>query len=75
MSETYNVNMYTFNEGQLEEFLALLRNWKIATEGTRATSLSGRIDYQCTLLRVASLREFDNVALQGNTTNKITFCP
>ena len=37
----YKVNMYTFNDGQPEEFLALLRNWKITTDRTGTTSPSG----------------------------------
>ena len=48
--ETYKVNMYTFNDVQPEECLALLRNWKIATDRTGMTSPSGRITYLCTFL-------------------------
>ena len=48
--------MYTFDDGQSEEFLALLRNWKIATEGTGTTSASGQINYPCTLLHALSLK-------------------
>ena len=46
-----------------------MRNERIATDGTGTTSPSGRINYLPTLLRAASLREFNELALQGNTTN------
>ena len=51
--------MYTFGEGQPKECLALLRNWKIATDGTGTTSASGQINYLYTLLRGASLIELN----------------
>ena len=50
-SETNKVNRYTFNNGQPEELLALLKNWKIATDVTGTTLSSGQIKYLRTLLR------------------------
>ena len=44
-SEIYNINMNTFYDGQLEEFLSLLRKFKIAIDGTETTTPSGRINY------------------------------
>ena len=61
--------MYTFNNSQPEEFLALLRNWKITTDGTVTTSPSGMIIYLRTLLCGASLIGYDELALQANMTN------
>ena len=57
--ETYKFNMYNFDDGQPEECLALLRNWKIATDGNGTTSPSGRIIYLRTLLYGSSFREFN----------------
>ena len=68
-SETYKVNIYTFDDVQLEEFLMLLRNWKIATDITGTNSPSVWINDLCTLLCGSSLIEFDELTLQGNTTN------
>ena len=41
MSETYNINMSTFEDRQPEEFLALLKNFMIAIDGTGMMSASG----------------------------------
>ena len=43
VSETYKVNVYTFDEVQPEEFLALLRYWKIATDRTGSFHLQARL--------------------------------
>ena len=56
MSETYNINMSTFEDGQPEKFLALLNNFKIAIYGTGMTSPSGRINYLRTMLRGEALK-------------------
>ena len=66
---TYKVNRYTFEDVQPEEFPALLRNWKIATDRTGKTSTSGRINYLRTLLCGASLIGYDELALQANMNN------
>ena len=58
MSETYNINMSIFEDGQQEEFLALLKNFIIAIYGTGTTLLSGRINYLFMMLRREALREF-----------------
>ena len=54
-SEMYNVNMNTFDDGQPEEFLSLLRKFKIATDVTRTTTLYGQINYLRTMLRGKAL--------------------
>ena len=55
-SETYNVNMNTFDDDQPEEFLSLLRNFKITTDGTGTTTTSVRINYLRTMLCGKTLR-------------------
>ena len=40
-SERYNINMSTFEDRQPEEFLALLKNFMIAIDGTGMMSASG----------------------------------
>ena len=67
-SETYKVNMDTFNDCQPEEFLSLLRNFKIVTDGTGTTSPSGQINYLCTMLRGQAFKEFEK------TTGSIWWC-
>ena len=66
--ETYKINISTFNDGQSEEFLALLRNFNIETDGAGTTTSSGCINYLRTMLRGTSLRELNKLALAGNST-------
>ena len=69
-SEMYNVNMNTFDDGQPEEFLSLLRKFKIATDVTRTTTPYGQINYLRTMLRGKALQEFDERKSQyGGETN------
>ena len=69
-SETFNVNMNTFDDGQPEEFLSLLRNFKIAIDGTGTTTPSGRINYLCMMLCGQALRDFNKLKYQcGGATN------
>ena len=56
MSETYNIHMYTFNDSQPEEFLALIGNWKIVTDRTNTTSPSVQNIYLRTLFSGEILR-------------------
>ena len=55
-SETYKINISTFNDGQPEEFLALMRNFKITIDGTGTTTASGQINYLYKILCGTSLR-------------------
>ena len=66
--ETYKINISTFDNGQPEEFLALLRNFKIEIYGTVMDTAAVRINYQRTMLHGTSLREFNGLALAGNST-------
>ena len=69
-SKTYNINMNMFDDGQPEELLSLLKNFKIATDGPRTTTPSGRINYLGTMLHVRALRIFDELQSQyGCLTN------
>ena len=72
-SKTYNVNMNTFDYGQPEEFLSLLRNFKIIIDGNLTTTPYSWINYIRTMLRGQSLREFDELQSQhgGATINHI----
>ena len=66
--ETYKINISTFKDDQPEELLALLRNCKIAIDGTGTATASDRINYLRTMLRGTNLREFYKLELSGNLT-------
>ena len=63
------MNISNFNDVKPEEFIKLMRNFKIAIDGTGRNSPSGRVKYLHTMLRGASLREYDELSLQLNITN------
>ena len=54
-SETYELKLATFDNDQLEEFLALLNYFKTAINGTETMSISVRINYVLKLLREKAL--------------------
>ena len=60
-SETYNVNMNTLDVGQPEEFPYLLKNFRIAIDGTGTTSPPSWINYLCTMLSRQALGDFDKL--------------
>ena len=66
VSCTFNINMSTFDDGQPEEFLALLKNSRIEIYGTVITSPSGRINYLSMMLCEQVLRELDELVSQNN---------
>ena len=70
MSETYKTNISTFDDSQSEEFLALLRNFKFAIDGTSTTTALNCINHLRTILRGTSFRGVDELALGGNSTKK-----
>ena len=43
-SETYELKIVTFEHGQPEEFLALVKNFKKLVEGTGTTTAAGNIN-------------------------------
>ena len=65
-SELYNINMVTFENSQPEEFLALLKNFKIAINGIGTTSVTVRIKYLRMIFCGEAIREFDELASQNN---------
>ena len=50
-SETYELKIVTFENGQPEEFLQLMKNFKRAVDGTETTTTAGKINYLRTMLR------------------------
>ena len=57
-----------FEHGQLEEFLALVKNFNTAINGTGTTSAAGKINDISTILCGEQHREFDKLASQNNGT-------
>ena len=74
-SKTYSINMNTFDYGQPEEFLPLLNNLKISTDGTGTTTPSGWVNYLHTMLQRKALREFNGLQSQysGFTNSYLKF--
>ena len=65
-SEMYKLKMATFKNVQLEKFLALLKSFRIAVNGTWTTSVSGSIEYLRTVLHGEAIIYFDELASQNN---------
>ena len=63
------MKMTTFGDGQLEEFLALLKKLKTEIDETSTTSPSNQTNFLSPMLRGSSLREFEELSLQGKITN------
>ena len=57
------MKMSNFDDDQTEGFIALIRNFKIAIDRIGTPSPSGQINYLRTMIRGASLREFDKLSL------------
>ena len=72
-SKTYNINMNMFDDVQPGELLLLLKNLRIAIDGTRTTTAYGQINYRSTMLRGKTLREFNELQSKygGSTNNHI----
>ena len=66
--ETYKLNMVTFENGQPEDSLTLLNNFKTAIDRTRTTNVSSCIGYLLIILHGEYLREFNKLAIQNNVT-------
>ena len=63
--------MSTLNDGQSEEFLAILKNFRIAIDVTVITSPSVRINYLGTMSRWQALKEIGEFVSQNNgSTNE-----
>ena len=61
-SETYNINISTYDDGRPEYFLAILKNFKIAIDGTFKTYPSAQINYLHTMLRGQLIKELYELA-------------
>ena len=56
MSKTYKLKMNIFNKCQLEELLALFKNFKKEIRGTGTTTIKGGVNNLHIILRVESLK-------------------
>ena len=62
--------MAVFENGQPEELLGFLKNFRKAIDGTGTTAVARRINYLRTILCGEALWEFDGLTSQNNgTTN------
>ena len=68
-SEMYELKIATFEIGQPEEFLALIKNFKTAIDGTGTMLAAVRMNYLLNLLRGEELLYFDKLASQNTGTN------
>lgn len=69
-SETYKLQMNIFENGQPEELIFLLENFKKAIGGTITTTISIRSNCLRTIIYGETLQEFENMTIQNNgTTN------
>ena len=67
--ETYELNIVTFEHGQPEEFLQLMKNFKREVERTGTTTAVGKINHLHTLLRGEELKEFNKLASHNSGMN------
>ena len=59
-----------FKNGKPEEFLNMMKEFKITSDCKGTMSATVKIHFLCTILIGGTLREFDNLAGQvGSTTN------
>ena len=63
------MNMSIFDNVQTEEFLTILRNFRISIDITGTIMTTGLVKYLRMMLRGKRIREFGELSLQGNTTN------
>ena len=68
-SRTYKLKVQTFENGKLEEFLQITKDFKTAVDGTGTTSVTGENQFLRTILRREALSEFDVIAGQVGSTN------
>ena len=70
-SETYEPKIVTFEHGQPEELLGLMKNFRREVYGTGTMTASGKINHISTLLRGEANREFEKPASQNAGTNNV----
>ena len=69
MSETYKLKMNISDNSQPEELLVLPKNSKKAIYGTGTKTITGRINYLCTMWLGEVLDNFDKLANPNNGTS------
>ena len=70
-SKTYELKFPMFENGKPEEFLQMMKDFKIVTDRTGTTSATKNIHFLRTMLREEALREFYVLSVQvGITTNR-----
>ena len=67
--ETYELNISTFENGQPEELLKLMKNFKRVFDGTGTTTAAEKTNYLRNVLREEALREFYELSNQNTGTN------
>ena len=67
-SEMHNINMTTFDNGQPEEFIEILNNFRISIDGTGTTSVTWRINYLHMMLNWKSIIYFDELSSHNTDT-------
>ena len=68
--ETHNLKVQKFENGEPEEFLQMMKDFRTGIDGTGTNSASVKIQFLCTMLYGEPLREFDVIANQvGSTIN------
>ena len=67
-SETYKLEVPTFKNGKPEGMIQMMKYFKSATDGTETTSATGKIDLLHTMLHGETLRGFDVLAGQVEST-------
>ena len=55
-SETYELKIVTFENGQPEEFLQLMKNFKRAVDRTETTMSAGNMNFLLNILRGEALQ-------------------
>ena len=61
-SETYELKIVTFKNGQPEELLRLMKKSKRAIDGTGTKTAAGKTNHLRTMLHWEALQEFDKLA-------------
>ena len=69
-SDLYEFKMALFDNGNPEEFLLLVQNFKIMLKALGSITARSKLQYMCKLLRVEAPHQFDTICVQMGSTNK-----
>ena len=70
-SGLYDLKMTFFDNGDLEEFLLFIWNFKMTLEVSETLSTGSNIQYLCTLVCGETLRQLDTLSIEvGSTTTE-----